>query len=53
MNERDEERPDEMPLNEPREEPPRETAPYADPTPQDDPGRILDPRPSGTPPEVV
>jgi hypothetical protein len=52
MTARQEGRPEEMPFDEPAEEPPGKQAPYAEPSPADDPGRPIDPQPS-TPPEFL
>jgi hypothetical protein len=49
---RQENRPEEIPFDEPVEEPPAKLSPYAEPSPEDDPGRPVDPQPS-SPPEFL
>jgi hypothetical protein len=49
MTARQEGRPEEMPFDEPAEEPPGKPIPYAEPSPEDDPGRPVDPQPSAPP----
>ena len=49
----DETRPDEAPFDEPVEEPPAHQIPYAEPCPDETPGRPADPKPVHSPPEVL